>query len=367
MKPTDFSQLIGNDAIKQYLQKMIDRKAIANSLLFSGPNGIGKSLFAQVLAAKLMSENDPQGIQKSKIESGNYPDIYHYRPEGKLGVHSMQSLRQFSEDVYLPPYESAWKIFIVHEAERMLSYSANALLKTFEEPPPYAIIILLSSSAESLLPTIVSRCRTVYFQAVSQLEIQEFLQGRYQLEEEKAKKLAILAQGSLSAAVHLAEKGHANRDMLFDILAKGNLKTYKSLTTVVGTLVEQIEASKKQIEQEAKEQLYKAPLENLSAHQQQLLEKELEGIVAIEQNQEAHILFNSILSWYRDLHLLLNGGDIQYLMNPDYVEQLEQALQRGYLIDIEHVQKVIEEARQALHRSMSLQVCLESLVLKLGL
>ncbi len=84
-------------------------------------------------------------------------------------------MRQLSEEIYLPPYEANWKVFIIHDADRMLSYSANALLKTFEEPPPRTLIILLSRSQASLLPTIVSRCYTLHFQNLPSSLIQNFL------------------------------------------------------------------------------------------------------------------------------------------------------------------------------------------------
>lgn len=369
MIPTDFAQLIGNDSIKSYLQKMVDSNMIANSLLFAGPEGIGKSHFAQAFAAQLICKNDPKGIHRQKIAEGNHPDIYHYRPEGKLGVHSIQSLRQLSDEVHLPPYESKWKVFIVHDADRMLTYSANALLKTFEEPPAYTIIILLSSSPKALLPTVLSRCRPIYFHAVSNHEIMKFLLNCYpQLNEEAARKYAVLSQGSMSVAKHLAEFGvNPNREQLLNILSKGNLQDYKELTNFVSELTERIEAAKKQIEKEAKEDLYKVPVENMSTQQQHALEKELEGIITMKQVQEAYALFDCILHWYRDLHLLIVGGERQYLMNLDYEEQLEQVLQKGNLISLERVRKAIAEAKLALQRSTSLQICLESLFLKLDL
>ena len=249
----------------------------------------------------------------------------------------------------------------------MLSYSANALLKTFEEPPSYAVIILLSSAPESLLPTVLSRCRTIYFQAIPEDEIREYLQTRFLSEEKNAKKFAALAQGSLKTAIDLAENGHAKRNSVLDILSKRDLKTYKSMTTVAATFVERIEESNKQIEQEAKEEFQKFPIENFSVYQQQMMEKELEGIITMSRMREAHFLFDNILSWYRDVHLLLNGGDSRFLMNPDYLPQLIQETERGDAISLDRVLKVVDEARNALQRSMSLQVCLESLFLKLDL
>ncbi len=84
MNPICFSQIIGNEKIKQRLKGMISRRIIGHSLLFAGPEGVGKSLFARALAACLMKEYDPERDHSRKIESGYHPDLHIYRPEGKL-------------------------------------------------------------------------------------------------------------------------------------------------------------------------------------------------------------------------------------------------------------------------------------------
>ncbi|WP_068466494.1 ATP-binding protein [Candidatus Protochlamydia phocaeensis] len=367
MIPTNFSALVGNETIKRYLAHMVEKGAIGNSLLFTGQEGIGKSLFAQVLAAMVIGLDDPQGTHRAKIEKGQHPDIHVYRPEGKLGLHSIQTMRQLSEEVYLPPYEAKWKVFIVHEADRMLTYSANALLKTFEEPPPCTLIILLSRSQSALLPTILSRCRILQFQTIPQATIEQFLIDRHQIDPQAAKNSAHLSQGSIGRAIQLIEHGGDTlRSSLLNLLAQGAFSCYKSLSEAVGELTAQIEKSRKQAEEAAKEELYKIPADQLSALQQHSLEKELEGLSTMAFIQETQTLFNQFLSWYRDLHVLYHGGARGYLINPDYVPELEQIGQRGNLPAIEQVQKMIDEAQLALQRSTSLQICLENLFLKLG-
>lgn len=366
MIPTSFSFLVGNEPIKLYLQRMLEKKAIGNSLLFAGQEGIGKGLFAYVLAAQLMSGQNGER-HRSKIEKGQHPDIHIYRPEGKLGLHSIQSLRQLSEEVYLPPYEADWKVFIIHEAERMLTYSANALLKTFEEPPPRTIIILLSQSQAALLPTIVSRCRTLHFQPISQGDIEQVLAQRSDLDERAIQSIASLAHGSLGRALHLAHKGgDQSRLHLLDTLSNLPLSNYKALGVVVERIVEEVESSRKQAEEAAKEELLRTSGDYLSATQQHSLEKEIEGFSTLAFVQDAQALFNQLLAWHRDLHLLQLTRNKSYLINVDYAEQLEQVVQRGSIVSIEKVQKAIDEAQLALQRSTSLNICLENLFLKLG-
>ena len=278
MYPTCFSQIIGNEEIKKQLERMVAKRAIGHALLFSGPDGIGKSLFACALAARIMKEYDPERDHARKIAHGQHPDVHIYRPEGKLGLHSIQALRQLSEEVHLPPYEANWKVFIIHDADRMLSYSANALLKTFEEPPPRTLIILLSSSSAALLPTILSRCCTLHFKLLSPSSIQTFLKQHYSLDEAVCDQLVKQAQGSIGRAIQLATQGNAIRTVVLSLLARGLFSDYRSLQEGVQLISEQVETAKKQVEELAKEELTKLSSVHLSVQQQHALEKELEGV-----------------------------------------------------------------------------------------
>lgn len=363
-----FDHIIGNQKAKDYLVHTADRGMIGNSLLFAGPEGVGKSLFADAFAKLLLCQDDPKGLHKHKVESGNHPDIRVYRPEGKIGMHSIASMRQFSEEVYLAPFEAKWKVFIIHEADRMFSYSANALLKTFEEPAQDAIIILLSSSPSSLLPTVLSRCRTIYFQPITEHDIASFVQQRFEKPQEEAKLIAYMAQGSLGQAVRLTNEG-ANpiRAQLLDLLAKGKVNNYKELAAIATEIAERVDAGKKEIEAEFRKSLLRGTGEDLSASQKQNLDKEVDGAVTMHAMQEAYALFEIILSWYRDLHLLSLKGDPSYLMHRDYQEACKIVAEKGNFLSIEDVQKAIAETRLSLERSTSLQICLENLFLKLNL
>ena len=202
-----FDHIIGNEFVKSYLRRVIENNCIGNSILFAGPEGIGKSVFAEAFAKQIICRNDVSGDHQRKLESGNHPDLRVYRPEGKLGMHSIASMRQLSEEVYLAPFEAKNKVFIVHEAERMLSYSANALLKTFEEPALDTVIILLSSAPSSLLSTVLSRCRAIYFQSLSEQDIIAFLMQYHQKEFKEAQEVAMLSQGCIGNAIKLMQEG----------------------------------------------------------------------------------------------------------------------------------------------------------------
>ena len=352
-----FDQIIGNEKVKYYLTQLAKRES-GNSLLFAGPDGIGKTLFAEAFAKLL--------IGKKEIEVSNHPDIRIYRPEGKIGMHSIASMREFSEEVFLAPFEARWKIFIIHEAERMLSYSANALLKTFEEPALDSIIILLSSHPSALLPTVLSRCKTVRFHPLAPEDIVRYLMQRHQKSAEEAKTVAAMAQGSIGRAVRLIQGGsNPLRKVLLEFLSTHETASYRLISDAAALLAEQIEAAKSGAEAEARRALLHAAGENLSAIQKQGLEKEVEGILSLLAVREMHALFEALFSWYRDMHLLHLNGNRALLLNPDYQEACSRALEKGKLLQLEKVEKAISEARLALERSTTPQICLEGLFLKL--
>lgn len=316
-----FEHILGNDHVKECLVNMVRKQAVGNSLLFAGPEEASKDQFALALAKMLMGESTH--------------DLHIYRPEGKIGMHSIASMRQFCEEVYLPPYEGQYKVFIIHDAERMLSYSANALLKTFEEPALDSVIILLTNNPNALLPTILSRCRTVRFQAVSK----SF--------DQKPKSPV--------------------RNEVLTLLSRGKIGTYTELSKCAAQIADLIEEIQKGEEEALKAELQKMPADQMNAFQRQAIEKEIEGAAAMGLNQHAKALLKDILSWYRDMHLIHAGGRQELLENPDFQSDIVQAYQRGEVLPLETIEKKIKETLLSLERSTALNLCLEKLFLELHL
>lgn len=361
-----FSHIVGNEPLKQYLQRMVEKRTIANSMLFAGPDGIGKGLFADALARLVLCQDDPQGIHKRKLDSGVHPDLRIYRPEGKIGAHSIESMRQFAEDVRLSPFEATRKVFIIHDADRMLSYSANALLKTFEEPTPWSIIILLTSAPEALLPTIVSRCHTLHFQPVPEAQIEQLLLQKGSQTPDTARAMAVLAEGSVGHAIKLAaDGGDRLRKRLLQLLSQGKFATYSQLMEAAAEISGYIEEGQKQSEEAFRTEILKSYSGDPTAIQQQAIDKEIDGRNAMHLFSQAKVLFAVVLSWYRDIQLLQSAGRRTHLINKDYVDQAEQALQRGEILPLTTVQSAVGQTMLSLERSTPLRSCLESLFLQL--
>ena len=291
---------------KEYLEKLIKQNRVPSSLLFAGAKS-DKEIVAEQFAKTLVATDQEL-----------HPDIHRFRPEGKVGMHSVESIRLLKEEAYLPPFQAKRKAFLIYDAERMLPYSANALLKIFEEPPLYNTIILLSAFPEKLLPTILSRCHTIRFQG------------------------------------ELANKMHVNATLL-DLLVRRKYLKYPELLQGLKQLLSEIEIV------EEKQEEAKA----LTAFQQQQLEKQKEGSATLQQLFSAENLFEQILAWFRDMHLLQCNGSTHLCYHQDYLDEVKQACQRGEFIPIEKVQKIIAHAKLSLERSTPVQHVFEHLFLSL--
>lgn len=327
-QPNPLEALRGNDNTKRYLKRMIEQGKIPNSLLFAGPEGSGKDEFAKAFATLILCQGDTSGSHYQKIAASTHPDLHIYRPEGKLGLHSMDALRQLGAEVYLPPNESSKKVFIVEQAHRMWPYSANALLKTFEEPPVDTVIILVTTAPQHLLPTILSRCQTVYFQ------------------QDEESNLSPKAQ-------HLAS-----------ILQRPKFVSYKEFQQEIKAISDTLEHQRKEFEENAREERER-PSE-LTALQKEAYEKQAQGVAATALQAITDELFDEILSWYRDLSLLQAGGNKERLFYRESQNELEAALQRGEAHPIDKVQQLVTDAKIALERSLPLSHCFETLFLKLN-
>jgi DNA polymerase-3 subunit delta' len=349
-----FDDIVGNIVAKSCLTRMLESGRVGNCLLFAGPEGIGKGLFAQAFSKALLNQ----------AQNSPHPDLHIYRPEGKIGMHSISSMRQFIEEVHLPPYQTKRKIFILHDAERMLPDSANALLKTFEEPTLDSLILLISSSPQLLLPTILSRCQVLHFQPLSHEEITSYLMTHCSKSPEEADHLASQAVGSLTRALSLNVSDNELRKSLLEILSKQ--PSYPELLKALRGLNDQLEAKKKVwAEQCRKEVGINEKDKNLSAAQLEAIQKELDGLVSLKTLREVETLFEAFLAWHRDLHLVATDSSLDLLIHKDYRQALISQSQLSRLTSLEYVMKQLSAAKMAFTRSIPFLSVMETLFLSL--
>lgn len=352
---TRFEKFIGNAHIKRFLSHAFSSHQVGHSWLFSGPAGVGKMEFALAFAALLLGINE---------EEKTHPDLHLYRPEGKIGMHSLDTMRQFQHEVHLAPYEGARKVFILDDAERMLPSSANALLKTFEEPPLDSVILLISSHAEQLLPTILSRCRQLRFHPVAQKEISIWLERCHGIDASVAEKAARLGKGSVAAALRFAKSSSpSTQELLHPWLKKGRFTSYGALKEAAVAIGGELERYREELEKTAREDLSSNKRE-LTSFQKEAIEKEIEGMVTLRFRQEVFRQFEVFLGWHRDLIAIQRKVAPLYFIEQEEGWALEQGAQRGESKPLEEIQKAIMEARLAMERFIPLAHCFETLFLK---
>ena len=203
-----FEKIIGNEQVKKHFCDAIAQNKVSHGYILSGEDGLGKLTFAKTFAQMLLCESKgerPCGICHSckQCEGGNHPDIVYVNHEKNvIGVDDVRE--QINKDIIIKPYSSPYKIYIVDEAEKMSVQAQNALLKTIEEPPAYAIIILLSTKGEKLLPTIRSRCITLKLRPVVEEEMIRYLK-EHGVEEERISIVIKLARGNIGRALKMAQ------------------------------------------------------------------------------------------------------------------------------------------------------------------
>lgn len=228
-----------NDQIEMF-RRSISRGRLSQAYLFAGPEGTGKRLFARRLAQCLFCERrSPEEFDACgqcpacrQMEAGTHPDFHFVcRPEGKselpislfVGADDRRGREGLCYDITLRPMSASRKIAVIDDVDDLNDASANALLKTLEEPPARVILILVAVNVEGILPTIRSRCQIVRFGPLAASDIADLLLQEGTLSDRsEAEIVANLSEGSLAVAAQLVDPGLRElRNVLYRELARG--------------------------------------------------------------------------------------------------------------------------------------------------
>jgi DNA polymerase-3 subunit delta' len=188
--------------------------APSHAYLFHGPAGAGKREVARAFAAELLAEGaaDPADARRRVIE-GVHPDLTWVRPSGAAEMLVSDIEEPVVAAVNHTPFEAQRRVFVIERADTMNDQSANKMLKTLEEPPPFAHLVLLTDKPGNMLPTIASRCQPVRFEAATPEELSQRLQTKHGVPPLTADACARLALGDAQRALILAlADGPALRD-----------------------------------------------------------------------------------------------------------------------------------------------------------
>ncbi|MDD2981623.1 MAG: DNA polymerase III subunit delta, partial [Hespellia sp.] len=188
-----FKDVVGHNDIIHYIQNAVTEDKVSHAYILNGEKGSGKKLLANLFAMSLQCQNrEEDGDACGECQScrqalgNNQPDIIRVSHE-KPNTISVDDIRQqINNDIVIKPYSSPYKIYIVPEADMMSVQAQNALLKTIEEPPKYAVILLLTENAEVLLPTITSRCVMLKLRNIKDILVKKYLMEQMEIPDYKA-------------------------------------------------------------------------------------------------------------------------------------------------------------------------------------
>jgi DNA polymerase-3 subunit delta' len=205
--------LIGHEWAVQLLRKHQAQGRVRHAYLITGPEAVGKRTLALRFAQALNCEAPPQPGDfcgdcracRLTIE-GHHPDLHILESESETRVLHVDQVRELQRRLVLTPVEARWRIALLPDFEEAVASSqasaANALLKTLEEPPRHVILLLTASSADALLPTVVSRCEVLPLRTVPHEELQRALAHRGETPE-RAHFLASIAAGRPGRALNV--------------------------------------------------------------------------------------------------------------------------------------------------------------------
>lgn len=214
---SNWQNVIGHEWAVAMLRDSLAHGRQGHAYLITGPDQIGKTTLARAFAQALNCTGESDGSCQpgnfcracTLIANDRHPDVRLVQPEvsgrGKLTL-KIETIRLLQQDLNLSAYEARFKVAILKRFDAATIGASNAFLKTLEEPPPRVILILTAADADTLLPTISSRCRTLNLRPLPTDLIEQSLTTRWRVDEDTAHLLAHLADGRLGWAVQAAQE-----------------------------------------------------------------------------------------------------------------------------------------------------------------
>ena len=321
-----FKDVVGHKDILKYISSAVENNRVSHAYILNGERGSGKKMLANLFAMTLLCEtgdNEPCGKCHSckQAESGNHPDIIRVSHEKPNSI-SVDDIRtQVNNTVDIKPYQGPYKVYIIPQADMMTPQAQNAILKTIEEPPSYAVFLLLTENAETLLPTINSRCVMLKLRNIKDTLIKKYLMENLEIPDYKADMCTAFAQGNMGRAIMLANSDHFN-----------------------------------EIREEAVQLL------------KHISEMELNEIVAAVKNISVYKLeitdyLDIIMIWYRDVLLYKATKEIDKVVFKDQLQSIKEQARKSSYEGIELILESLEKAKARLKANVNFDLVMELLFL----
>jgi DNA polymerase-3 subunit delta' len=204
-----FDTILGQPYVRDYLRAAVEGAHVSHAYLFAGAPGSNKRQAASSFARALLCPKGAKGPRGGKcgacdvcshVERGMHPDVHEVYPQGAAG-YLIEQIRELNSDALRAPVKAQKSVYILHDAEKFGTVCANAFLKTLEEPPDNVVFILLGRDAQSVLPTIVSRCQIVSFRHIPSSEAAGIVAQNTGCDIALARAAIDAAGGSITGAI----------------------------------------------------------------------------------------------------------------------------------------------------------------------
>lgn len=322
----NFHDIVGHEQIKEHFQMAIENQKVSHAYILTGEAGMGRKSLAHAFALALLCEKgkaEPcmECHACKQVLSGNHPDLIHVTHEkpNSIGVDDIRE--QINDTIMVRPYSSYYKIYIVDEAEKMTQQAQNALLKTIEEPPSYAVIILLTTNQEAFLPTILSRCVQLKLKPLRDFTVKSYLTEALHVPEADTDIFAAFARGNLGKAISLV----SSED--FKLMHQEVLKLLKSIQNMdISELLDSIKTLK-------------------------------------EQNLDIYECLDFIQMWYRDVLLYKVTKDLNLLIFKDQYRSINEISMNSSYEKLERVLEAIDKARVRLDANVNMELAMELMLM----
>ncbi|UCD56498.1 MAG: DNA polymerase III subunit delta' [Candidatus Hydrogenedentota bacterium] len=206
-----FHKILDQSTAVRTLQSAVDKKRVAHAYIFIGPSGVGRKLTATILAKSLncerFREQNPCGVCANccLIAEGKHPDVQIIMPTKRSSTITVDQIEDLIPFAYMRPIRGKFKVFVLSEADRLGIGTANKLLKTLEEPPPFTVFVLITEKPESVLPTVASRCQPIKFGRLRAESVARILVTDFHVDSQRAALAAQLASGQVTRGLEFAD------------------------------------------------------------------------------------------------------------------------------------------------------------------
>ena len=326
-KITGFQDILGNDMVKDHFKKAIEGHKVSHAYILTGEAGMGRKSIANAFAMTLLCEkggSEPCMVCHSckQVLGGNHPDLIYVTHEKPASIGVDDIREQINDTIMIRPYSSYYKIYIVDEAEKMTVQAQNALLKTIEEPPSYAVILLITTNQEAFLPTILSRCIQLKLKPLKDFTVKSYLTEHLHVPDKEAEICAAFARGNLGKAIHLSSSDE------FKELYQKVMSVIKSVGDMDITML-------------------------------------LDCIREIkDQKFEMNDMLDLMQLWFRDVLMFKVTKDMNLLIFRDEYKAINEMGQKYDYAGLEEILNAVDLARTRLEANVNMELAMELLTIK---